>query len=772
MRNWARRLADAAPAFALLAAAALPRASADPGVVLYLVDQSASMGVEPGSLARAQRWLLEAECARRSAGERACVAVFGQGVELLLAPTDRSSIDFDALERALAEPRPQLASDTRLDARVEGLVAHLARDFRICEVRVIGDGELGAPAKLSAEGPPWTWSELRGPELDDAAVELEGFPEVVAPEAAFRIEVRYARRGALVRLPLVLELLQDGASIARRTIPPEAPARGELSFELRAPLHGATLVEVRRAGASDGAMVNDRSARTIAVEGTPRLVCVGELAWLGDGGRLAVQRVSPDGLAAALPTCDVVWIEDRDVAELPAAALARFVEEGGGLVISGLEQHLESGGYDRAPWRELLPVDAALDGGIEEVAVLLDASGSMDGLRFAEALLGLDGLRDRWGEALRVRASCFATELEGWRELKERGAVEARSAAQVFGAVQPRGATYLARALRAAFEDGSRAKRAVFVLTDGREEDPAIADPLESARGLAARAESSGIRVYALAIGAGAELPWLEALVGDGRLGAVRRVDGADAIAAALRAGATADRVVRTPTRAVGGEPLPSFPRELPVIAAHRLARLRAGAAAPFLTPAGHPLVALRAAAAGRVAWVATAIGAERPTSGIAELAESLARWCAGDALAARWEIGSGAEPRVRLRRSTAAGEETRGALSGVLESSEGGARPLELLRTGPRSYEAVVRAPRGGTLIVPGGPRRSLPDPLAAELSPFAPRWSFRGSAGRAATDRGAETHLPPSLWIGAGLVLLIGVAFRWGRSSSRRHS
>ncbi|MBL8896823.1 MAG: VWA domain-containing protein [Planctomycetes bacterium] len=767
---WGRRLADVLPALALLAAALWPSATPEPGVVLFLVDGSASMGREPLSLARAQRWRLEAECARRHPGERASVAVFGQGVELLLGPTDPAAIDFDALERALAQPRPQLAADTRLDARAAALVAHLARNSRLEEVRVLSDGELAAPAELPLSGPPWTWAELEGRPIDDAAVEFEDPPAFVAPGAPFRLGLRYARRGACRERPLAIEVLQEGARVARHPVAATAPARGTISIELQAPSTGTLRLEVRHDLRGDDCAENDRAEREIAIEGVPRVAWVGATEEPSRRAGLALERMPSSALASALGTFDVVWIEEQDAAELPAEALARFVAEGGGLVVSGLERQLESGGYDRSPWRELLPVAPELEDGLEEIAVLIDASGSMDGERFEEALLGLDALRDRWGAGRQVRAACFATEVGTWSELKARGAAEAASAQALFGAVEPRGATHLARALRATLEAGASSRRAVIVLTDGREEDPEIEDPVASARALAALAESLGVRVHALAIGAGADRAWLEALVAAGRLGTVQRVEGVDSIASALLASAASERIVRTSIRAIAGELPAGFPAALSPFAAHRRARLEPGAAAPFATADGFPLVALRAAGAGRVAWVATTLGGGSDDFADGALVEALARWTAGEALGPRWDIGRGARHRVDLRFPRAASlAESQGAVSAVWTAVGAPPRTFELLRAGPRNFQASSRATGGGTLEVRGVARRSWPEALSEELSPFAPRWAFRGRAGSERRMSRDESLAPSSPWIGVALVLLLGAALRWGRRSSR---
>lgn len=776
MRCWTRRLADAAPLVLLLGAAFFPGRAAAPRTTLYLVDRSASMLPGRPGAAQAARLLVEAEALRARPGDRLGVAVFGRGVELVLEPRAIDAVDFDALEQELGRRRPTLAAGTLLDERAAALVAHLDRISPLDEVRVVGDGELGAPVRLAPGGPPWSLLELRAPEPDDLAVLLDGLPLSSAPGAPLRVALRYAKRGALARREAVIELREGEALLARRALSGDGPPTGVIELRCLTPAAGAARFEARIVGpAPDEIPPNDRDLRTVYVQGTRRIGWYGAGPPPTEGSALLFAPLTPSSIAAELVHCDALWIDEVSADGLPAEAIAAFVARGGGLIVSGLERQLESGGYDQPPWSGLLPVEADRGRGVEEILVLLDASGSMDGARFAEALRALDALRTLWGAGPRVRAATFSTELSAWSELKPAGVPEALAARAIFGAVGPRGATHLARAVDATLAEPGAARRALFVLTDGREEDPSVGEPLAAARALAARAEVAGVRIHALAVGRDAEHGWLRALVGEGRVGTVQRVEGAAAIAEAMRRGLSAERVQRESARVVTGELPPGFPGAPAEVRAFRRAALRPGAAAPLRAESGEPLVALRAAERGRVLWVAGAVsggGADAFTLP-AEWLRALARWAAGPEGDPRLELSGASPRRVRYLLPEASSVDVQqGLLRSLWQPDDGSPRALDLLRTSARSFEGVLEDPRAGSLVVDGLAPRAVPEEAADEVSPFARRWRFLGHPGGPRQPREPGDGTSGSAWL-VGALGLFALAFaRWRRRSSPRPS
>jgi uncharacterized membrane protein len=275
----------------------------------------------------------------------------------------------------------------RADSRT-GLEDALARALVACGARpsaalvLLGSpaGAVSSCARLGVGGARVfvvAREEADGPRVAVGAVEVTPAEPVEGRSAVASVELcGSAPRGVRVRLRWTL----DGRELASRTVrapAPGSPVRAEHAFVV--PSGGLHRLRVE-AALRDEAAVDDNSSaafflarpgpvRVLIAEGPPRRAYRALRRALASDGRFAVSAsCSVERLPRArlLPRdetewsgLDVVFLGDVGAAELAPGALARlarFVREGGGLVVVAGERNLGPGGWGRTPIADVLPV--------------------------------------------------------------------------------------------------------------------------------------------------------------------------------------------------------------------------------------------------------------------------------------------------------------------------------------------------------------------------------------------------------------------------------
>ena len=340
--------------------------------VVLVLDGSASMGRKVGGTtprALALRWA-RGFVARLRPGDAVAVVVAGERARALVDPP---SVDRGRIEAALDGVAASRGSSDLPSALVEA--------FRILErapgpgrdVIVLGDGQrfawrAGEPMRWGlvrdlhrrAPGPPHLWALAfgagtppdapngsLGPITTSRALVTPGMPVTVTTSLA------NAGPGPLTR---AVELLVDGRAepgSGRVVGPVPVGGKASLSFRVVPATLGEHLLSVRLVG--DDAMPGDdeASAPIVVTAALPVLLVDGEpgLEPLSGATDFLRAALAPTGLDAAPIRASVVTAEALDAAALEgrrvvvladverlrgdqAAALGRFVEAGGGLVLA------------------------------------------------------------------------------------------------------------------------------------------------------------------------------------------------------------------------------------------------------------------------------------------------------------------------------------------------------------------------------------------------------------------------------------------------------
>lgn len=265
----------------------------------------------------------------------------------------------------------------------------------------------------------------------------------------------------------------------------------------------------------------------VAVAGTPRALYAGRqgdpLTPLLRASGFQVEEVAPDAVPVgpALAAFDVVVLDEVDplaLGQQQRAALAQYVDLGGGLLVLGSERSLPAGATGDAGFDALLPVDARPRSGERGSALALvvafDKSGSMEErvagtpkIEYARQAVRNVAAALPPGDALGVvafdSAPASVAPLSASRDLA--------GLETALRAVQPTGATAIGPALSRAAEwlnapaAGSFDKKHVLLISDGQ----TSADDMAAAR----RAIASGRFVLSVvAVGSGADRAALDTL--------------------------------------------------------------------------------------------------------------------------------------------------------------------------------------------------------------------------------------------------------------------
>ena len=763
---------------ALIVALAQPQRPAVEDRIAVLVDVSASVG----------------DAARGAAAPY--LAELGSDVSIILFAGDATRVD------ALQAATPEALDVGRTDL---GRALAVAAADGARRVLLLSDGvdAAGGPRATGivsdAPGVPHAAvpvDVVAVPRLSNARLEALWAPDRVAPGASAEV-VAVVHLDRPARVTLRPEV--DGAP--RDAIEVELPAgRHAIPFRVVAPASAAPAAgALLRVGATidvDFAQPgeDDHQSVDVAVTAPSPVLVVGDraMANLLRAQGFDVDEGGPERVTAPFqPSAVVLRGGAGSFTPGQLELLARYVDQGGGLLMTGGPEGFGLGGWYRTPVEEVLPVssDVRTEVTVPQVAmvIVLDISQSMAvgnpsrlelakqgvidviDLAYQDDLLGLVVFSDpalaRWVFELRPATdSGKLAMLDATLALQPQG-----------GTVLLPGYTLALDALRAT----DAAVKHVIVLSDGKlfdRQGPFAASGSVDWLGIATAARSDRITTSAVAIGADADAEALTALAfgGGGRFYEAFDVRTLPRLFVAEALTATRD-LLRDEAVAPEGRrhPLSSFEGTAPAMSAYVATSLKPEGEALFMAIDGEPLLAVGRFGLGRSAAFTTDLGSWAGDfgrwDGLPGLLGGVVRW-----LQARPAPYSAS---VTVRGST---------LEVVVDAVEAGAyvndRPLvarfqggetELRQVAPGRYvgELPVRG-SGGTVVVADGAevvaRRTVatPDPEFADvdgavlLETLAARTG--GSVivpGEAYAPLGAPSAAPLWAWP-AALALLLALA------------
>lgn len=531
-----------------------------PAIQFVLVDASASATRPRATWSRQVRNRLLVECERAvERGADLCVIRFAADVLVDFGPAPAPGFRAWLEGRAQAPYSPTLTAEqghsTELDSALALTQEILARSVRpACDVLLLTDGTFTGPdprARLEAlvdAGVGLERSDLSAPDRADLAlVDLRigdkvevGVPLVAELSLAWAGDPadRPGASGGHARLTLELESeTGERWSVSKLTSPSPALADGDGSdrwtdwLELPAPPVGSYILRAR-VNIADGASVdampeNDQRSRRIVI-GDP-LVCLlltrpERAAALQDvlSGPafegISLRPTTFAKLAPDLASADLLVTESIGPADLPRAALVKFVRAGGGWLSLGGYGALrgwEADDVQALAARLPLAIDEP-DPSEREVVLFIDGSGSMVGEPFdtvrhavMELVLGA-----RAADHIQLR---FFTGAMGAVVFETRAAERAdlqRDLAPLFAAKVPRGPTDVLYALDqlATQRSSSSVRGLVLLVTDGRTLDWFAERSAEVREQLVS--SSTDLRI--IAVGEDADRKFLDSLLLDG----------------------------------------------------------------------------------------------------------------------------------------------------------------------------------------------------------------------------------------------------------------
>ena len=618
-----------------------------------LVDASASVRRQRPDWLRWARQELESQArAATEGGEELFVVVFASDVRAAFGP-DRPQALVDALYGRGGRPfDPAAGAGDDRASRLADAVA-VAAPFVAAPGRapgalvLLGDGEYdgedprAALGALAARGVALAWTRPPAAALGDLAlVDLTLSTEVEAGAPLGGVLRLAWRPGAgEARARLAIETTSGGQEsfrVARALALPDEEAQWELALDCGTAGFGRTEVTVRAELLSGTDPVPENDVRRAATKARGALV-VGVVSDAADEERARLWAVPsgvsslpgvqfvflrPQALPRALEELDAVVTFDVPLTRLPGRALEDWVRAGGGwLALSGWRA-LEawSPGQAAEGLFGLLPLEPApLEQEPRDVVLLVDGSGSMEGPPFETVRAACVELVRAALPSDRVALRFFTTGLERELVLRERGSAVPGDdvARRLLAARVPLGQTLILRSLEqfAAERAGASTQCLAFLLSDGRERD-VLADPLASAREVAARLRREGTRLAVVAVGGDPDTEFLSGLVPPGEepargesladLASVfrREISGArwrEAEALPVVPVAAPAELAR---EALGSALDPAEP--LPPLARLVKDRARPGAAVVWTSEDGEPVLALARAGLGRTALFAS----------------------------------------------------------------------------------------------------------------------------------------------------------------------
>jgi Ca-activated chloride channel homolog len=467
-------------------------------------------------------------------------------------------------------------------------------------------------------------------------------------------------------------------------------------------------------GAAEPLSPRQSKSTSLAVQAPLRLLYLGGRV---DGGAAALRELLGNafkvtdgahlelGASTPLRDFDLVMVDDRPAAELPAAFQERLAEavrsDGLGILYTGGRAAFGAGGYDDTPVADLLPVDiiqrAEKQDPSTALALIIDTSGSMRGERI-ELAKQIARLAIR---RLKAHDRVGIVEFYGNKHwaLPLQSAANKIAVERAIGRMQATGGTILYPAIEEAYfglKNVSTRFKHILIITDAGLEDADYGS-------LVRKVANDNVTLSTVLVGAQSHSKSLLDMAnwGNGRFyGASDRY----ALPEILLKQATttnlpAYRNGTFPVSSRGGmtwwEDLDTA--ALPPLAGYVETQLRSGAEALLdVEGAGHPVVASWQSGAGRVtAMMTEPLGdGSRPWREWKAYGRWLARIAArtaGDQSPFRFEIvRRDHEVTVSARRT--ASDRDLAPVAQLVGATTGEARPIEFFRLSPDRYEARFR--------------------------------------------------------------------------------
>ncbi len=443
---------------------------------------------------------------------RSAVVAFGATTAVLTST---------AALRQLAQSEPAAAAalvdrrGTSLEAALDAARAELVPGY-VRRIVLFSDGRAttgstdAALARLIDARIPVSVEPLAVRALGDTWVDSFDLSERAATGAPFAAAITIgSQRGGQA----VVELRADGRAIATRTM---ALGKGITTVSLTAVLEtaGAHLLEASVKAAADVLADNNTLARgmwadppteVLYVEGTPASARYLSGALTRSGFQVTVRPpAAMPATASGLDPYDVVVLSDVPRAAMsgPAlSALSGWVEQGGGLLVTGGEAVFGENGYRDSPIERLTPVTFERKDEPEVALILvLDRSWSMAGTSMdlckAAAQAAVDVMTDEQSLGVLTFNDQFAWDIPLRNVGQNRDGIR-----QKIASIEPGGHTLIFPAVEQAYlalrTAKARAKH-VLLLSDGR----SYPDDYE---GLVAKMVAARITVSTIAVGPSAD---------------------------------------------------------------------------------------------------------------------------------------------------------------------------------------------------------------------------------------------------------------------------
>jgi uncharacterized membrane protein len=764
---------------------------------VFLLDRSDSL--TPQARARADAFVQEA-LAHKQIQDRVAVVAFGAGALVDQPP----AAELDPGRAPVAPVASATDIGQALQLGLGLLPSDTAGRIVLLSDGVQTSGDAGSAAALAgARGVPVSYVDLSAAQSSEALVAgLEG-PASVRFGQQFNL---VAVVQSTVAQQAHLRILEGDRPLLDRDV---ALERGLNHIPVAADAHGLGFQRYRAelTPQQDSQAQNNAAEALVRVGGSARVLLVEGLAGAGQplqdalrSANIAAERITPSAILGSLPALsqyDALVLIDVPSAALPPEAMqtipAYVHDLGKGLLMIGGPQSYGSGGYNRTPIEEALPVytDVQTKRVRPDVAIVfvLDKSGSMDTCHCNGPRRREDGVIDKSGpkkidfakEAI-MRASAqlgprdtvgvvaFDKHADWVYTLQRNVSLEALSGA--IGPVKPDGATNLFGGLYAArleLEKVDAPIKHVVVLTDGWSKGN---DPLYAAEEM----RKLGITLTVVADGL-----WASPMLGDlaakggGRYFQVRNMDEVPAIYTSEIQQVAGNYLVEqpfTPKYAAASPILAGLTDGLPQLYGYNATTVKQTATAALLGLDDAPVLAQWQYGLGRsVAWTSDTQGRwAKDWLGWKEFprfAAQLVGWTlpaeSSSLLAAsvRNEAGttridaSVQDPRLAASRDL--------AISATIIGADGARREVPVARVGPGSYSAAFPQPPQGTYMVELEGRsgdRVVAHESAGLVVSYAPEYGLgqggrdllaavaRSSGGAALADpAGAFAHdLPPA--------------------------
>lgn len=613
-----------------------------------------------------------------------------------------------SLER---EPDPVLGLDrSDLGRALARVVAE-----GVGRIVLISDG-IDTRGELSAAGVPVPVDVLVVPSRDNARLVGLELPVRAAPGTRARVSARLRsdRPGEAT-----LRLSVNGEPGPRRSVVLASAATLE-TFNVRLPEAGPVSIEVMLEVPWTQPLADDSLQAGIELAERDPVVVIGDpaLATLLRGQGLDVRERTPSELTPPFDASAIVLRAPSNAftaAQLDA--LSTWVEDGGGLAMTGGPDSFGLGGWFRTPVEAALPVDGDLRTDVQvplvAMVMLVDRSQSMAAgspSKLGLARQGAAEVVDLAFERDLLGLMAFSDEQEWVFELRP---ATARGKLEMLAAIRrltTQGGTVLGPALRESLEalrDSDAAIKHLIVLSDGRlydGEGPFGGPPVDLvAEATAAR--EAGISISTIAVGAEADFARLERLAraGGGRYYEALDVATLPRIFAGEALTATRSLVRRDPgAPQVGTHPLLTGVTAPPGPEAFVATTLKDDGEALWSYGPEETLLAVRRQGLGRTAAFTSDLNAWAGELGswpeLPGLLADVIRWLAArpDRFAAQVDVNAAGEARLVVD----AVEEGR-FLDGLDLVARSGGEAVPLRAVGPGRYEASLPASSAGEPVV-----------------------------------------------------------------------